>query len=206
VAFRSRLLDLFGQIWHVLVCVFFTASIRWQELGHVGKVQLGISANKAWSSFSVLAYLRSVGRWLLVFSAASPRRKMVGEGSSKSSVNKRFHLLVSFLCALLACLASRGGEGVREESVLVAGIGRWWELRILQQPAIQSRWYMIDRRLRWPKGDSQSSASSAGTCSISMWRPYKGREAVHIFLSGPSGLVPGAGEECRWVVLRSPAV
>jgi hypothetical protein len=44
-------------------------------------------------------------------------------------------------------------------------------------------------------------ASKAGSCSTSMWRPCEGREATLFFPSGPSGLVPGAGEEGR---RRSP--
>lgn len=197
VASWSRLPDLFGQIWCVLVWVFFAASIRWQGLGQAGELRPGISTNKASSSFSVLACLRGAGRWLLDFCAVSPRRKADGESSNTCSVNQRFHLLHSFLTSLLAPLAGRGGEGERGKTALVAGVRRWWEIEIILQPAVHSRWYKFYRRLRWPKGGFLLPDDDADACSTSMWRPCEGREAAHIFNSGPSGLVLGAGEEGR---------
>jgi hypothetical protein len=40
-------------------------------------------------------------------------------------------------------------------------------------------------------------AFMAGSSSTSIWRPCEGREAALVFPSGPSGLVPGVGEEGR---------
>lgn len=91
-----------------------------------GRMEPGISANKASSSFYVLVFWRGAGRWLPDFSDVLPRRQTEGESSSTSSFNKRVHLLATFLCVLLALLAGRGGEGEGKESMVVDAVGWWW--------------------------------------------------------------------------------
>jgi hypothetical protein len=122
VASWSRLSDPSGQIWHIPVLVFFVAMLQRRELWQAGRTKLGISTNKALSSFSGLAFGRGTERWMLAFFNVIPRRKKEEKGSNTGSFNKRFHHEVSFHSILLALSAGHGGEG--EESV-VQDADRW---------------------------------------------------------------------------------
>jgi hypothetical protein len=98
--------------------------LQWQDLWQVWDMKLGISANKALSSFFDLAFGRGARRWLLAFSDMLSRRKKEEKGSNAGSSNKRFHLQVGFHSVLIALLAGHGGEGEGEESVVQAA-DRW---------------------------------------------------------------------------------
>jgi hypothetical protein len=155
------------------------------------------------SSFTVLVCLRVARRLLLVFFVASPRRKTKGESTSIASVNKRSHLLVSDLYALLALLAGRGGEGERGEGLLVAGVGRCWGVVVSAcTPAISKRRRCLASAIFGQRDGLAMLDCDSGYYFLQR-RIFSDLSAAAYAPAARSGSVPGGdrnGRRCRFSI------
>jgi hypothetical protein len=95
VATGSRVLDLSGWIWHILLLIFIAALLWWRELSQATELEPGIYANKTvFSGSSALAFGGNAWRLLPGSFTRLPWRKIEVGILGASSSNKRlsFHL------------------------------------------------------------------------------------------------------------------
>ena len=222
VAFWSRVLDLIGRIWYVLVLVFVAVQFWWQELVHAVELRREISANKAVFPVSfclfVLQYGRVAGQKWCCISARLPWRKMDWEGAAASFSNKRLHLghpVVDLELLWPLPLAGRGGEGRKRCCCASTSTMRWW-LTLLLLPranlATDKFAVAIFDRYGGPKSTSMMEALlpllwSSTTCCCQVVRPRRWRAGQwQRFFAGfepPSTLLSDLGAFCT---LRLPAI